>query len=111
MTDEHRENMAKSEHLRWCAFHYTFGYDVMGKEEFVQRIEERQYEIKRLGKSKFKTSKNERDRRHVCLVDWDELDDISHLKNSLTNGNKDYKGNDRINVDMVMEIIKDEESQ
>ena len=111
LTYEQRENMAKSEHLRWCAFHYTFGYDVMGKEEFVQRIEERQDEIKRLGKSKFKTSKNEKERRHVCLVDWDELDDISRLENSLTNGNKDYKGNDRINVDMVMEIITDEESQ
>ena len=77
----------------------------MSSEEFVRRIKEHQYEIKKFGKSKLKTSKNEQDRRHICLVSWDELDKISRIEISLTNGNKDYRGNARINVDMVMEII------
>ena len=111
LTNKQRENLAKCEHLRWCAFHYTFGYDVMSKDEFVQRVKERQYEIEKLGKSKIKTSKNEKERRHICLVSWEELDEISRIENSLTNGNKDYKGNDIINVDMVMKIIQEDKSQ
>lgn len=105
-TPEQRENLSRNEHLRWCAFHYTFGYDVMKTEEFIQRIKKRQEEINKSGKSKLKTTKNEKDRRHVCLVSWDELDEISQIENSLTNGNKDYKENDRINVDMVMELTQ-----
>ena len=45
---------------------------------------------------------------HVCLVGWDELDEISRLENALTHGNKDYKDSDRVNVDTVMEIMNAE---
>ena len=105
-TQEQRENLAKSEHLRWCAFHYTFGFDVMSREEFIDRIKARQNEIREHGQSKMKTTKDTKAMKHVCLVDWDELDEISQTENSITNGNRDYKENDRINVDMVGELIK-----
>ena len=106
LTHEQRENLAKSEHLRWCAFHYTFGFDVMSREEFIDRIKARQNEIREHGQSKMKTTKDIKALKHVCLVDWDELDEISQTENSITNGNRDYKENDRINVDMVGELIK-----
>ena len=105
LTHEQRENLAKSEHLRWCAFHYTFGYDVMERDEFIQRVKDYQAEIREHGKSKIKVTKDTKAMKHVCLVDWDELDDISREENSITHGSKDYKEFDRGNVDMVTSII------
>ncbi|MBR1657148.1 MAG: hypothetical protein IJ697_01610 [Synergistaceae bacterium] len=107
LTHEQRENLAKSEHLRWCAFHYTFGFDVMDKNEFIQRVKDRQNEIRQFGKSSIKVTKDNKKLTHVCLVDWDELDEISRIENSLTHGNRDYKESDRMNVDMVAEIMRD----
>ena len=108
LTPEQRENLARSEHLRWCAFHYTFGYDVMDKEEFARRVKERQREITERGKSSIRPTKNPESMTHACLVDWDELDEISRIENSVTNGTKDYKDSDRGNVDMVMKILRAE---
>ena len=105
LTDEQRENLAKSEHLRWCAFHYTCGYDVMEKEEFIRRVKNYQDEIMKLGSSRIKVTKDSGKMLHVCLVDWDELDEISEIENSITNGNKDYKASDRANVDMVAKLM------
>ena len=105
LTQEQRENLARSEHLRWCAFHYTFGFDVMGKEEFVQRIKTRQNELREYGSSSIKVTKDSKKMTHVCLVDWDELDEISEIENALTQGHKNYKDSDRMNVDMVMELL------
>lgn len=98
LNHEQLENLAKSEHLRWCAFHYTFGYDVMEKEEFIKRIKDH---IKKPGKDTEK-------KKHICLVKWDELDEISQIENSLTQANRDYKKNDRENVDMIIELMQDE---
>ena len=108
LTSIQRENLAKSEHLRWCAFHYTFGYDLMERDEFIQRVRDYHDEVKRLGKSKIKVTKDKNSLKHVCLVDWDELDEISRIENQITNGSKDYKEYDRGNVDMVMDIALDE---
>ena len=106
LTEIQRENLAKSEHLRWCAFHYTFGYDVMDTEEFSQRVKARQDEIRGQGHSSIKITKDAETRRHVCLVDWDGLDEISRIENEITNGSRNYKDSDRKNVDMVMEILQ-----
>ena len=106
LTPEQRENLAKCEHLRWCAFHYIFGFDVMDKEEFTERIKAYLQEIKEFGKSKIKITKDKQALKHVCLVDWDELDEISRIENSLTGKNKNYKDSDRSNIDMVEELIK-----
>lgn len=105
LTGVQRENLAKSEHLRWCAFHYTFGYEVMERDEFVRRVQDYQDEIDRLGESKIKVTKDKNSLKHVCLVDWDELDEISKIENQITNGSKNYKDYDRGNVDMVMSIL------
>lgn len=106
-TSEQRENLAKSEHLRWCAFYYTFGFDVMDKEEFIERIRKRLDEIREKGKSSIKVTNDKKTMKHACLVDWDELDEISRIENSLTHGNKNYKEYDRANVDVIMELMKE----
>ena len=108
LTDIQRENIAKSEHLRWNAFHYTFGFEAMDIGEFVQRVKDRQAEILEHGRSSIKITKDAKRRKHVCLVGWDELDEISRAENSITNGSRNYKDSDRANVDMVMEIVRPE---
>lgn len=108
LTPEQRENLAQSEHLRWCAFLYTFGYDVMDKYEFAQRIHKQKEEILKFGSSKIKPREDAEQRKHLCLVSWDKLDYISRLENFLTHSNKDYKELDRENVDMVKELLQSE---
>lgn len=68
-------------------------------------MKERQREITERGKSSIRPTKNTESMTHACLVDWDELDEISRIENSVTNGTKDYKDSDRGNVDMVMKIL------
>ena len=106
LTPSQRENLSKSEHLRWCAFHYTFGFEPMEREEFLQRINKRLEEIKEHGSSSVKMTKDMEKRTHVCLVSWDELDEISDMENSLTHDNADYKENDRRNVDLIAGIAR-----
>lgn len=106
-TSEQRENLAKSEHLRWCAFYYTFGFDLMEKEEFIERIRKRLDEIREKGKSSIKVTNDKKSMKHACLVDWDELDEISRIENSLTHGNKNYKEYDRANVDVIKELMNE----
>ena len=108
LTSEQRENLAQSEHLRWCAFLYTFGYDVMERYEFIQRIYKQEEDIRKFGSSKIKPREDAEQRKHLCLVSWDELDYISWLENYLTHSNKDYKELDRENVDMVKGILQSE---
>lgn len=103
LTPEQRENLAKSEHLRWCAFHYTFGYEPMEIEEFVDRLKKKQAGTLEPGESPRQDTKA---KKHVCLVSWDKLDDVSQAENSITHGNKDYKQNDRDNIDVIMGLIK-----
>ena len=109
LTPEQRENLARSEHLRWCAFHYTFGFDVMDKKEFIGRVKEYLNDIREFGKSSVKITKDRKRLVHVCLVGWDELDEISRIENALTHGNRDYKNSDRMNVDMVTELMRGKE--
>ena len=103
LTPEQKENLAKSEHLRWCAFHYTFGYEPMEIEEFVDRLKKKQAGTLEPGESPRQDTKA---KKHVCLVSWDKLDDVSQAENSITHGNKDYKQNDRDNIDVIMGLIK-----
>ena len=106
LTPEQKENLAKCEHLRWCAFHYTFGYDVMGIEEFIERLKKQQAEIQDQGKSEITPRQDSEARKHVCLVSWDKLDDVSQAENSVTHGHRNFKQNDRDNIDVVMEFVR-----
>ncbi len=103
LTPEQKENLAKSEHLRWCAFHYTFGYEAMDMAEFIERLEKQKAGTLDPGESPRQDSEA---RKHVCLVSWDKLDGISQTENAVTHGHRDYKQNDRDNIDTVMGLMK-----
>lgn len=101
LSKKQRENLAHSEHMRWCAFQYTFGFELMEREEFIKRVKDFK------AGAKIKTSRDMQAKKHICLVDWDELDNISRLENSIMQSNKDYKEFDRQNVDMILKILGD----
>ena len=94
------ENLAKSEHLRWNAFYYAAGYKKMDLDTFKKRaLEASESEAKRI-------SKDVENKSHVCLVNWDELDEISELEKSLTGNEADYKQKDRNNVLVIKGLLE-----
>ncbi len=97
--DEHMENLARSEHLRWMAFHYSMGYQTMSREERIKRAELYQKD------NKVRILKDTTLKRHACLIPWDDLDELSVFENSYTGKNVDYKQMDRENIKAVVGII------
>ena len=92
-------NLAKSEHLRWNAFHHACGYRKMEKDELKKRAEL----YANGGISRI--TKGTENKLHACLVSWDELDELSKLESSITGKDIDYKKKDMENVLMVKELL------
>ena len=72
----------------------------MEREEFIQRVKDFK------AGAKIKASRDMQAKKHICLVDWDELDNISQLENSITQGSVNYKEFDRQNVDIILKILR-----
>ncbi len=105
LTEAQKENLSQTEHLRWCAFHYAMGYSAMTEDEFAYRAEEYRAEKEKTGKSSVRIAKDVENRRHACLVSWDELDVLSAKENAVTGGNVDYKNMDLVNVLAVPKLL------
>lgn len=103
---EKLENMARTEHLRWCAFHYVMGFSTMSREQFDARAAQYQEEIRTNGSSALRIGKDLLGRRHACLIPWEELDELSARENEVTGGRVDYKAMDRNNVLVLPEILR-----
>ncbi len=78
------ERLAEMEHKRWNSFHYMRGIGTWNIED-VQPIN---------GKAKGKLMFNGTLSRHICLVDYDKLDEVTRRVNILGN-DTDFKENDR----------------
>ncbi|MCR5557471.1 MAG: hypothetical protein K6F75_07950 [Butyrivibrio sp.] len=96
---EKLENLAKSEHHRWCAFHFSMGYSTMSDEEKDKRAEM----YKQDGKTRI--TKDPANKLHACLIPWDDLDELSDYENAITGRNVDYKQSDRDNIITVKKIL------
>ncbi|WP_029231068.1 hypothetical protein [Butyrivibrio sp. VCB2006] len=94
------ENLAKSEHLRWNAFYYASGYTKMDMETFKKRASQAKEN------SKLRPSKDTEKKRHICLVTWEELDEISECESSLSGKEVDYKQKDRNNVLVIKGLLE-----
>lgn len=107
LTEVQMENLARTEHLRWCAFHYSMGYQRMPKEIFERRSQAYLEEKQKNGISKIRIQKDVSRRLHTCLVDWDELDEKSAEYRDITGDSaKDYKKDDCNNVMMLPELLQ-----
>lgn len=106
LSEEQQENLGRTEHLRWCAFHHCMGFSCMSKEEFQARTEQYLKEKRELGAGKTRIGKNLAGKTHACLIPWEELDELSATENSITGGSVDYKKMDVNNVLAIPELLK-----
>ncbi len=100
------ENLSRTEHLRWCAFHYVMGYDAMDEETFSQRCRQYQAQKASEGHSSLRIGKDSSLRLHACLVPWERLDELSAAENAVTGGNVNYKAMDSNNVLAVPKLLE-----
>ncbi|MBR5177383.1 MAG: hypothetical protein IKW90_01120 [Lachnospiraceae bacterium] len=107
ISDKKMENMSITEHLRWCGFHYSMGYTKMSDEVWEKRAEEYRKEIALGGKGRTRISKDTADKRHACLVSWDELDALSAKESAVTGKDTDYKQMDRDNIKVVLKLLEE----
>ena len=103
--DEVLENLAITEHLRWCAFHYVMGYRLMPQEIYEQRAEQYLREKEKTGAGTTRIGKDSKKRLHACLIPWEELDALSERENAVTGGTVDYKSMDRDNILAIPQVI------
>ena len=100
------ENMAKTEHLRWCAFQWANGYSVMPDEVWQARAEQYRKEKEAGGQSRIRITKDDQHGLHGCLIPWDDLDELSRREAQVTGSDPDYKQRDRDNILAVSELVK-----
>lgn len=110
LTEAQLENLSRTEHLRWCAFHYAMGFDAMDRETFLARCRERKAQLDREGRSELRPGRDMLRRLHACLIPWEELDGLSAAENAVTGGKVDYKAMDRNNVLLLPRVLKAEKS-
>ncbi len=101
LTDETLENLARSEHLRWCAFYYASGYTKMSLDDFKARGEKLSED------GSIRMAKDADLKQHACLVPWEELDEISRIESLYTGKEVDYKQKDRDNVLVIKKLLED----
>jgi len=92
------ENLGRTEHLRWCAFHFCMGFDTMDKETYAERADRYLKEVEEKGNSKLRIGKDLEGKKHACLISWEELGALSAKENAITGGNVDYEAMEKITV-------------
>lgn len=85
MEEDQCKRLAVYEHYRWCGFHFAHGWTRLNKEDLTD--EEKKNEDKR---------KNDNIKKHLCLVPWEELNDLPCQTNKNDFQNNDY--NSVINI-------------
>ena len=99
------ENLAQTEHLRWCAFHYAMGYRPMQEAVWQARAETWRKQ-RQAGETPLRIGKDTGAKLHACLTDWEALDALSARENAVTGGSADYKQLDRDNVTVLLSLAK-----
>ena len=105
-SDELLEGLAITEHLRWNAFHFCHGFQVMTNEEFEKRVKVYKAEKAKDPNTEYRVAKNLEGRTHACLIPWDDLDAYAEKENKKTDDNRNYKNNDYQNIKALQEILQ-----
>ena len=101
------ENLARSEHLRWCGFHAAMGYMPMPADVYDAR-EAVYLQQKAAGEEKLiRVGKDTDARLHACMIPWDEIDALSKRESRVTGEKVDYKQIDRDNVLAIEDQLKE----
>lgn len=105
LSSEQLENLSRTEHERWCAFHYCMGFTPMGEEAYTKRA---QIYCRQLaaGEKPLRIGKDMEERTHACLVSWEELDALSERESRITGKPVNYQKVDTENVLMVPQLLR-----
>lgn len=106
LTQAQQENLSKTEHLRWCSFHYCMGFSTMEEEEFEARADVYRQQLEKDGAATIRIGKNMAGKTHACLVKWDDLDILSQKEEAVTGKYVDYKAMDTENILATPELLK-----
>lgn len=105
-TPEQLENLSRTEHLRWCAFHYCMGFRPMSREEYDRRAELHQQQ-KAMGiPNPIRIGKDMEKRTHACLVDWEELEELSRRESAIMGKPVNYWSLDSENVLVLPKLLQ-----
>lgn len=105
LTDRQKENLSRTEHLRWCAFHACMGFRPMEQKEFDERAQLYRRQLLQDGKATLRIGKNMATRTHACLVSWEELETLSRREAAVTGKYVDYQAMDTENVLAVPQLL------
>ena len=100
------ENLGRTEHLRWNAFHFANGYRTMTAEEFEARAAEWRRCREAGVPCEVRLTKNTEARTHACLIPWEELDALSEKEREITGHDVDYKQFDINNVLALPRLLR-----
>jgi len=107
------ETLAKTEHLRWNAFHAAMGYFPISLKEMEQRFENYAGE-KNSREHLDYCRRDSKTRLHACLVSWDELDKVTEVfrelarrVGNLEKQNQDFKKNDRDIIENIPLFLRE----
>lgn len=106
LTEEQQDVFGETEHLRWCAFHYTMGFAAMQDDEWENRANAYRREIAEQGHSSIRIGKNMVFRTHCCLIPWEELDALSEKEMAVTGVDPIYKQKDLNNILNLPALLK-----
>ncbi len=105
LTPAQLENLSKTEHLRWCAFHYCMGFAPMTAEEYQARADLYRQQVAE-GQRGIRIGKNMQGRTHACLIDWPQLAELSAKETAITGKPVDYQAMDTDNVLAVPQLLQ-----
>ena len=105
LSDVMKENLGRTEHDRWVAFHYAHAYQPMSEEEWQKRADQYLKEKEETGKGKTRISKNTAGRRHACMIPWEDLPELDAKENAITGGHVEYQKMDIENVLAIPELL------
>lgn len=105
LTDMQKSILGETEHIRWCAFHYTMGYTRMSWEEWEKRAHIYQEEVASRVEHPIRIGKDTTNHKHICLIDWEELKKLNEKERAVTGKNPDYQQKDLDNILILPELL------
>lgn len=104
------ETLSRTEHLRWCAFHYAMGWQPMPESVFEERADCFRLQVRQAGTGSIRITKDPERKLHACLIPWEELDDLADRELAVTGKRPDYKEMDRNNLRTIPEMLRAEQA-
>lgn len=99
------ENLAKMEHLRWNAFHYSMGFQPMPEKVYLSRVEHFRKAREEDPNTSYRIARDMDLRLHACMIPWEELNNYSRKEKAITGKERDYCNNDRENIRAIREVL------